>query len=1140
MSSTVLILIVNLVLLFFVLIGFLIGLKRGVKKQALWLAFFTVAIILAFVFTPLITNKVIDIKINIDGSLVSIRDYILSYITNNQVVGGLYVEGSSFAGVLDNFPVMIANLAVFILCLYSFLFVLWIIYMIVATIIFKHKKNKALDGKVYTIKQGQAVELIDVKPKKYRVAGGLLGVLTGFFLCFFTLLPISGIVSIYSDATNVEVALAEENQNQSAVKNLIDDYIPNEYQEYLKAYDKTIINFLGGLVGFDDFCFNELASITVDGNKIALKNEIITYAEIYDTVEFFIGIDFNNTVWKNFDFVRLNKAVDLIFESQLFRTLSSEIIPYALEYVQNNNSFNNDEINSAVKELCYALEVGFEDNYEAELLKADFKAIVRSFETLCVSGITDEIFQETVNLNLILDTLVADDCKNLNDILNNFFASTSVKSLMVGAINIGLEKLEKSLPESANLDRIDITKVNWSQFRNEVNSVVQSGVKVYDVLKNSQYNFEDIVDNPVKVYDMNYEVLVGEGFKILDVLSTSNVFVNTVNHTNIYDNLLNAVQNTNLGKYVNTQAFKSSENFSWANESNVIVGLLNKTKPIVQNETSFKDVDYTSLKASVNAFFDSKFVDAVNLDFLDNVFDSVENIENQDVKNLVNVLVKEVQSKDSLNELKTDALNIFDIFEICGKSEIIDQIKSGHINFVEVVTALGVKDSDVPRYENLIDKFFSSTLLKNLLTNSINVILGSIENGINTTLNRVEEKTSEWTEWNSLKNGLTGLFEELSAVVKAYEGKELTFDIDMLDESFVSCIENFSSALDYFATLPIWSYQNQDGTSGNVYNDIISALEKNEELSPYIDFSCAKLDNFVDGKLWSVELPSYKMSFERMLDKNITIDGTSTNLLQAILNGKDLTEIIKTFTTTDVQDGNNVIKSDVETILLPILEGKLLKKIAVNIINEINFQIEKITDASVTEETSTLNKITIDFNISAQSQDILKVVKEIVEYLKLTNPEISELESLLNALEINATKQYGQDYGVFKQAYELLENYVNNQVKTSIENELGLNEGVLTDVGNISISTLIEIADTTKDVLNKIDDGTLNAEDAKKLVDVFSNNEAQELVGTIAREGATITVSEEIQQELNNYVNEQITDENLLNNLKSIFGLIGE
>ena len=122
MSAGLITLIANLVLLFFVLMGFLDGLRKGLKKQALWLAFFTGAIVLAFIFTPLITNGIIDISFNIDGQNQSLRDMIVNAITQQEIVGGLYQEGSSFAGIVDNFPVMIANLVVFVLALYVFLF----------------------------------------------------------------------------------------------------------------------------------------------------------------------------------------------------------------------------------------------------------------------------------------------------------------------------------------------------------------------------------------------------------------------------------------------------------------------------------------------------------------------------------------------------------------------------------------------------------------------------------------------------------------------------------------------------------------------------------------------------------------------------------------------------------------------------------------------------------------------------------------------------------------------------------------------------------------------------------------------------------------------------------------------------------
>lgn len=1136
MSTGLFVLIVNLVLLFFVLMGFLDGLRKGLKKQALWLAFFTGAIILAFIFTPLITNGIIDISINISGESQSIRDYIVSLITQNEIVGGMYVEGSSFAGVVDNFPIMIANLVVFVLALYIFLFIMWIAYLIVSAIVFRKKKNKALDSKVYTIKEGQAVELIDVKPKKHRLLGSLIGIVCGFVLCFFTLLPISGIVGIYTDASNAEVVYADDGESQTAVQKLLNGYIPEEYRQYIDAYNGTIINVLGGVIGFDDICFNSLASMNVNGNKIVLRNEIVTYAEVYDSIEFLTTLDFNNMVWKDLDFKRLNKAVDLLFESQLFRSLSSEILPYALNYVQTSDILDNNEYKEQILELCNALEVGFADNYQAEILKSDFKAILGVFETICTTGIMDELTEQTINLNNVLDTLVADNCKNLNDILNNFFQSTSVKSLLVGAINIGLGELEKTLPEGTNLDRIDITKVDWSQFKTEVNTIVQSGVEVYKDLENSDYSIEQIKNQPKLIYNLDYKGLVREVFKILDTASKTNLFTKTVNGTNIYDNILNAYKDSEIGKYVNLDVFKSNNNFSWSEESDVLINLLEEAKPLILQTENFKTIDYTSLKASVNGLFDSKLLDAVNMDILDNLSSSTSSIEDDDVKNLIDGIITDMQDKSSFRELEQDVMSLLDVLEICGKAELIDQLIDGNVNFAIVVKKLDEKTSGKTGYELLIESFLSSPILKNTFTNAMNVVLGTIEKGLEVTLSRVSLKTQDWSGWQELESGVITMFKELSEVVKAYEGEELKFDITMLDENFISCLENFGGALDAFATLPIWNYSD-NGNEKNIYDDIITFLENKEGLGEYINFAEASLDNFVNGEFWKPELVAYKSSLERLISKKITINGEEKNLLNALLNGYDIIEVIKTFTTVDTINGTETVVNDVDTIMKPLLERKLFKKLTVMMIDEINFQVEKITNENVTPETSTLTKISLDTDLALQSNDILSVIKCAIDAITIENPEISDYRPLLDAMKINAEANYNGENGVFKEVYSLLEAYVNSEVKGAIADNFGLNQDVLDSVGDISLDTLLDVAETATDVIDKISDGTVTSEDVNSLVDKLTNSEVQEIVETIANNGGSITLPENIKQDVASYVQGSDISEDLKNKLSSIFGV---
>ena len=67
-------------IVFFILIGFLVGLIRGVKRSAVHIAFVVVSILVAFFITRPVVNLVLGIVIDIDGSMMTFSDYILSYL----------------------------------------------------------------------------------------------------------------------------------------------------------------------------------------------------------------------------------------------------------------------------------------------------------------------------------------------------------------------------------------------------------------------------------------------------------------------------------------------------------------------------------------------------------------------------------------------------------------------------------------------------------------------------------------------------------------------------------------------------------------------------------------------------------------------------------------------------------------------------------------------------------------------------------------------------------------------------------------------------------------------------------------------------------------------------------------------------
>ena len=1130
MTPQIIALIVNLSLLLFVVIGFLMGLKRGLKKQAMWCGFFALAVILSFIFTPLITKGIINIKF---GSQ-SLRDMLLSFITGNEVVDGLYVEGSAFASAVDNLPIMIANLAVFIIVLYLFIFLLWIVYMIVASIVFsKKRQNKNIQGKVYTIKAGQAVELIDQPVKKHRLLGSLIGVLQGFMLCFFTLLPISGVVGIYMDASQTKVVYAEETTNQTAVQELLNSVVPANIQSYIKAYDGTIINKVGGVIGFDNLCFNGIAKTTINGESVKLRNEIQTFAQIYDSVEFLFDLDFNNLDYKSLNFEKLNKTVDLLFDSTLFRNLSAEIIPYALDYVTTNDLVEGNEI----KDICLALKVGFEDEDSISALKTELKSVLNVAETLCTSGIVNELTSSEIDTNKILDILVAEDCKNLNKIINNVLSSTTVKNLLVGTLNVGLNMLETSFANPCELDRIKVENVQWNSVKNDVTTIASSFAEIYEIIS-IEFESKSLLE---KVYEVDYVTLLDNIGSELDTLKNTTLFTTSVNETNIYDNLLTAFQGEEIGTYLNLLEIKSDKNFNFSTQLSNVKNLLTQAKPIALNTQTFEEFNYTNIKQSINILTNSDLAKLVKIEALDKLDDSVNDIENLEFKTLVSDILTDAQSKNSISALSSDISSFLDILEICGKSGLLDQLKNNNIDVMSVIRNLDEEVGNKKQYEILIEKLVSTPILKKTLINLTNILVDTLESSLSDedsplTLARVIQQDADWTGWTELESKLKTIFEELVCIALTYEDEqkfELTTDI--LDDRFISCLTNIGTMLDNFATLSLW----QVGED-NIYDQTITALA-DKDLGEYINFNSAKLDNFNNNEFWKPELEAYKTSLERMIEKKISTPDGEITLLKALLDGYDTESIIKILTTEDTL-GETPIINDVDTILTPILERDLLKKVAVMVLNEVNFQIEKITNSDITKETMTLPKVTLETNISVQSTDILSVIKEAVKALNLENPEIRDYKPLLNAMQTNYETVYGtSDEGVFKQAYILLENYINSELKEEIASNFGINANTLKNVANIPLDTLIDVADTATTVIEKISNNTATAEDINALVDELKSDEVQELVEVVASNGGSITISNDLKTEVAEHIAELVSngeiDADLQSQLKGILGI---
>ena len=143
--------------------GFLIGFYRGLKRSSLHVLFAVVSVVVAFFITKPITNAILGININVDGSLMSIGDYIIQLVSQNLVDLSYFDTASTF---IQQLPMAILNPIIFLIILLLVYLVVDIIYLIVARVSFGTKKADF------------------EKHKPWRWPSGAIGLCEAFFFMF--------------------------------------------------------------------------------------------------------------------------------------------------------------------------------------------------------------------------------------------------------------------------------------------------------------------------------------------------------------------------------------------------------------------------------------------------------------------------------------------------------------------------------------------------------------------------------------------------------------------------------------------------------------------------------------------------------------------------------------------------------------------------------------------------------------------------------------------------------------------------------------------------------------------------------------------------------------------------------------------
>ena len=313
MTGSLLILIAVSILVLFIGFGFLLGVLRGFRKSLYFTIVFIVVVIISFIFATMLAKSVYSgssvwriakgavpkSSEAIADGVNSLKEYVRFFIKDNFTelldsgitAGESIVANENAMGIIDGLVVMMLKV-VMLIASYLVLTVLFYLLFGMIYLLFLRPKTY-IETETTTDEDGnETVEEREIKPKKRRLAGGLIGGIKGFVKAMIILIPMSFAISIIAKIevpTNSSVSIADtrfsdSNTESSTLANIV---------SACKKYDNSIGKIY---LGVDDFVMDRIISYDVkDASgkkvKVLVRKELAGFINIYNTLEKEIGID---------------------------------------------------------------------------------------------------------------------------------------------------------------------------------------------------------------------------------------------------------------------------------------------------------------------------------------------------------------------------------------------------------------------------------------------------------------------------------------------------------------------------------------------------------------------------------------------------------------------------------------------------------------------------------------------------------------------------------------------------------------------------------------------------------------------------------------------------------------------------------
>ena len=489
MSSGTINLILSCGFVFILLVGFLLGFWRGVRRSAVSFGIGVVGVIVAFFVTPPITNAILQIQVPAQQGQVALSQYILDMLLQDEQLAGLIEANPNLETLVAALPAAIANVVFFILVTMVIMLLMYVIYKIIALTCLKPQEDQKL----------------------YRTWGGAVGVVKAFVITIFVLMPLSALIGLYGQITSQadiyvkqetdtqsERMLAEgkeEEQNRSSLKP-ISEYIPAQVDEIVGQLGNNFLFKMCGATAADEAMFDYMSKIEVDGQNLFFRQELVSYAEVYNAAAEISNIGQSEHNFSELNFEVLQTIFDRVIDGTLFEKIAAELIASVVENYQNYENIFGQEFVQQYSQLFEDVASGLESAQSAaQYFKNDLQQVFNVFKTLCQNGVVDEIrAQSKIGAEQIIKIL-GDDADSLSSTLSGIFNMNLVRDsfdfLFNTFVSPSLSDMVEDDSMNVSSDSSTMQDDDWQALANDLTAIFEDFAAI-----SKEIDIKEFVEDP--------------------------------------------------------------------------------------------------------------------------------------------------------------------------------------------------------------------------------------------------------------------------------------------------------------------------------------------------------------------------------------------------------------------------------------------------------------------------------------------------------------------------------------------------------------------------------------------------------------------------------------------------------------------